>query len=163
MQGLNTLAEFDHCLREAFQYDLDDHLGGFWRMIQRGKTNRFREIQIADIEPSGEGQGAELRIADLDLQEGNLLKYVYDFGAWLEHTIILESVSQPSTQAKYPRLIDRNKPRYRYCEDCQQKKSKTIATWVCIECSNEEQRIVLVCEDCLNKYHQDHSIDRILY
>lgn len=163
LQGQDTLAEFDRSLREAFQHDLGDHLSGFWRKIPRGQTGRFREIEIAEIDPWGKGKGAERRLAELKLQEGNLLKYVYDFGDWVEHTLVLEAIAQPSPQEKYPRLTDQNKPRYKYCEHCRQKKSKAIAAWICIECSNVQQRMVLVCEDCLSQYHQEHYIKRMLY
>ena len=39
----------------------------------------------------------------------------------------------------------------------------TVAAWICIECSNEEQRPVLVCEDCLSEYHAEHYAEEILY
>lgn len=94
LHGKDTLAHLDNCLRKAFKRDSDDHLGGFWRMIQRGSKKRFREVPIADIEPFGKGKGSNLRIADLKLQEGSMLKYVYDFGSYIEHILVLESISQ---------------------------------------------------------------------
>jgi len=41
--------------------------------------------------------------------------------------------------------------------------SKEIATWICIECLNEGQSKVLVCEDCLDKHHLEHYADEIVY
>lgn len=43
-----------------------------------------------------------------------------------------------------------------------QKGEKTIAKWICIECSEDEGGEVFLCEDCI-KEHEDHYIDEILY
>jgi predicted amidophosphoribosyltransferase len=64
---------------------------------------------------------------------------------------------------KYPRIVGQNKPKYRYCQSCQAKGRKTVATWVCIDCSNDQQKEVLVCEDCLYEKHEDHYAEEILY
>ena len=45
-----------------------------------------------NVDPLGEGSGAQIRIAGLGLQTGDRLKYVYDFGYWIEHEITLEKV-----------------------------------------------------------------------
>ncbi|MBM3236872.1 hypothetical protein FJZ31_11330 [Candidatus Poribacteria bacterium] len=65
IQGKPTLADFDDILREAFDHDLTDHLGGFGRLIQRGKGNPFREIDLGDVDALGGGDGADVRIAGL--------------------------------------------------------------------------------------------------
>ena len=132
-------------------------------MVRRGKGKRFREIDLGDVDPLGGGSGAKLRIAGLDLQEGSELKYVYDFGDWIEHEITLEAIESPQADAEYPRVSEQNKPRYKYCEHCKAEGRKTVATWVCIECSNDEGRAVLICEDCLDKHHEDHYADEIVY
>ena len=64
---------------------------------------------------------------------------------------------------EYPRIVGRNRPRYRYCEQCKAEGRKTVATWICIDCSYREEREVLVCEDCLVKEHEDHYAEEILY
>jgi hypothetical protein len=69
----------------------------------------------------------------------------------------------PESGATYPRVGAQNKPRYRYCRHCKDEGRKTVATWICIECSDMEQEDVLVCEDCLEKYHMDHYADEVLY
>ena len=61
-------------------------------MVRRGQTGRFREIELGNIDPLGEGNGADIRIAGLGLQVGDRLKYVYDFGDWIEHEIIVEKI-----------------------------------------------------------------------
>lgn len=92
IQGNQTLADFDFLIRSEFGHDPSDHLGGFWKLVRRGQTNRFRKIELGDVNPLGEGSGAEIRIAGLGLSVGDRLKYVYDFGDWIEHKIILESI-----------------------------------------------------------------------
>ncbi len=92
IQGNQTLAEFDSILRHEFGHDTSDHLGGFWKLVRRGQTGRFREIELGNIDPRGEGNGADIRIAGLGLQVGDRLKYVYDFGDWIEHEIIVEKI-----------------------------------------------------------------------
>jgi hypothetical protein len=95
IQGNQTLAEFDYILRYEFGHDTSDHLGGFWKLVRRGQTRRFRKIELGDIDPLGEGTGADIRIAGLGLQAGDRLKYVYDFGDWIEHEIMVEKIASP--------------------------------------------------------------------
>ena len=66
-------------------------------MIHRGQARRFREIDLGHVYPLGEGTGADIRIAGLGLQVGDLLKYVYDFGDWIEHEIIVEKIESPQS------------------------------------------------------------------
>lgn len=163
IRGDQTLADFNSILVDAFQHDWD-HLGGFWKRVQRGaRGKRYREIDLGDVDPRGEGSGAHRRIAGLGLKPGDTLKYVYDFGDWIEHEITLEEIVEPEKRAKYPRVVEQNRPRHRYCEECKAKGHKTVATWVCQECSNRQQREVLVCEDCLDTSHEDHYAEEILY
>ena len=163
IQGDQTLADFDVILRGAFQHDTGDHLGGFWRRVRRGKGQRVREVELGDVDPLREGSGADQRIAALELKPGDELKYVYDFGDWIQHRLTLEAIDEPETGATYPRVIDQNKPRRRYCQACKDKGRQTVATWICIECSNAEQQEVLVCDACLDDDHEDHYADEVLY
>jgi hypothetical protein len=163
IQGGQTLGQFDSALRDAFRHDQTDHLSGFWKLVRRGQSRRFREVDLGDVNPFGGGEGAELKIGALGLKPGDQLKYVYDFGDWIEHRLTLEAIAAPEEDASYPRVVDRNKPRYRYCRRCKSQGQKTVATWICIECSNEEQRQVLVCKDCLGIFHEAHYADEILY
>jgi hypothetical protein len=163
IQGEQALAEFDAILRDAFEHDAFDHLGGFWKLVRRGKGKRFREVDVGDVDPFGEGSGAEAHIAGLGLKPGDELKYVYDFGDWIEHRITLEGIVEPEKGVKYPRIVARNKPRYRNCQTCRDQGRESRATWVCIECSNRQQREVLLCEDCLDREHEEHYAEEILY
>jgi len=164
IQGEQTLAEFDAILRNAFEHDVFDHLGGFWKLVRRGKKGkRFREVDLGGVDPLGGGSGAEVHIAGLGLEPGDQLKYVYDFGDWIEHRITLEEIGEAEKRVKYPRIVARNKPRYKNCQTCRDQGRKSRATWICIECSNRQQRQVLLCEDCLSPEHEDHYAQQILY
>lgn len=163
IQGKQTLADFDHILRAAFEHDMVDHLSGFWKRARRGKGKRFREVDMGDIDPFGRGSGADLHVAGLGLEPGDELKYVYDFGDWIQHRITLEEIVEPEAKVKYPRIVAQNRPRYRYCQACRDEGRKTVATWICLECSNAQQKEVLVCEDCLLDEHEGHFAEEILY
>ena len=163
IEGQQTMADFDAILRDAFNHDPSDHLGGFWRRVRRGKTQRFREVDLAEIDPLGEGDGADQTVAELALQPGDELKYVYDFGDWIEHQITLEAIVAPEAGAAYPRIVGQSQTRHRYCQSCQAAGRKTVATWICVDCSEEQQRDVLLCEDCLEAQHEDHYAEELLY
>ena len=163
IRGNQTLSTLDSILRDAFQHDPDDHLGGFWKRVPRGNTKRFREVDLGTINPFEEGDGAEIRIGSLDLKVGDQLKYVYDFGDWLEHFLALEETSAVQKGIEYPRIVAQNKPRYRYCPSCKEKGKKTIATMLCIECSNRQQKDIEVCENCFDEKHEEHYGVEILY
>ena len=163
IQGKQTLAEFDDVLRETFGHDMLDHLSGFWKLVRRGNTRRYRKIDLGSINPLGGGEAADLRIAGLDLKIGDRMEYVYDFGDWIEHEITLEEIKSPEPNVEYPRLVERNRPRYKYCEHCRAKGKRMVATYICIECSQEQGREVMVCEECLEEYHGDHYAEKYVY
>lgn len=163
IQGEQTLADLDRTLREAFQHDTWDHLGGFWKLVARGRTKRMREIEMGDVDPFGGGSAAGVHLAGLELKPGDQIKYVYDFGDWIEHRLTLEAIEEPEADVDYPRITHRNKPRYSYCPSCRDEGRKTIADWICIDCSNQQQRDVLACERCLRVKHEDHYAEEMLY
>lgn len=163
IQGQQTLGELDGILRGAFEHDRFDHLGGFWKCVRRGQTKRFRDVDLGTVTPFGEGSGAEAPLAGLGLEPGQQLKYVYDFGDWIEHKLTLEAIAEPEADAAYPRITDQNKPDYQDCQSCAAQGRTTIATWICLQCSDEQQQEVLVCEECLSRDHEDHYADKILY
>jgi hypothetical protein len=163
IQGKSTLAEFDSILRAAFEHDWGDHMGGFWRLVRRGEGKRFREVDLGSVDPLGGGDGADVVIAGLGLRPGERLKYVYDFGDWIEHNVELETIEPPEPEVTYPRIIARNRPRHRYCVRCKARGEKTVATWICVDCSSEEGRSVLLCKECLAAEHEDHYAEEIVY
>ena len=162
IQGGQTLLEFNRELRGAFDHDFFDHMSGFWQIVPRGNTSRTREVDLGSINPLGEGDAAAVKIASLNLKPGDKLKYVYDFGDWIEHVLEVEAVAAAVPEATYPRVTDQNKPRYRYCPTCKEEGRKTIARYVCIDCCNRCGREVILCEACTPE-HDDHYLNEILY
>ena len=108
--GDQTLFDLDKELRNTFNYDTFDHLSGFWKLIARGsgKQKRYREVDIGTIIPFERGEAADMKIASLGLQVGDVLKYVFDFGDWIEHTVTLKALGNPQPDVKYPREAARN-------------------------------------------------------
>jgi hypothetical protein len=163
IQGGQTLAEFDRILRSAFEHDTWDHLSGFWKLVRRGQSRRFREVDLGSINPFEGDEAGGIQVANLELKPGEALKYVYDFGDWIKHRIELEAISDPERDATYPCIVGQNKPRYHYCQSCKEAGRKEIATWICIDCSNHRQENFFICEACAEANHEDHYIDTILY
>ncbi|WP_319507191.1 hypothetical protein [uncultured Methanolobus sp.] len=155
IKGDQTLGDLDSIMREAFYHD-DYHLSEFFS----GKV--WRSEGFGEIEPDGSGSGSKKKIDELELIEGSTIEYVYDFGDDIQHVIKLEKIVEPVAEAKYPRITSKNKKRNRYCVSCKKIQKKTIATWICIDCSQEEQKQVLLCEDCLEDEHQDHNAEELL-
>jgi len=110
IQGGQTLADLNSILVGAFHHDFD-HMGGFWKLVPRagGKTH-YRQVELGSVNPLGEGDGAGVQIAAIGLSEGDELKYVFDFGDWIEHTLTLVAIHTPERGVKYPREVSRNKP-----------------------------------------------------
>ena len=45
-----------------FEHDWD-HMSGFWKLVRRGQSRRFREVDLGSFNPFGEGEAADLTIA----------------------------------------------------------------------------------------------------
>jgi hypothetical protein len=163
--GRQSLTEIDSILRDAFEHDTWDHLSGFWKLVARGGGPRkhYREVEIGDVNPFEPTAEEHTAIAALKLNVGDQLKYVYDFGDWIEHTLELKSIGEAEKDVRYPRQVARNKPKYENCMECQKKGKQTIATQICITCSNEMGNDVLLCENCMNEHNEDHYTEEILY
>ena len=109
-RGDNTLAELDSTLRQVFRHDTSDHMSGFF--VRTG-AGRKRE-ELASFNPFGEvEEGEDLELTELDLEPGDELSYVYDFGDWIEHTLQVESLHPPVPGADYPRQVGRGTGRVR--------------------------------------------------
>lgn len=161
--GGQTLADLNAILVDAFNHEFD-HMGGFWKLVPRqGARTRYREVELGSVDPLGEGDGADVRIAAIGLKEGEQLKYVFDFGDWIEHTLTLEAIYPAEEGVSYPRKVARNKPRYFDCVPCRENGKKTIALWSCITCSSEQARDLYYCDDCIARGHEDHYVVEIIY
>ena len=163
IRGEQTLEDLDLIIKSGFNYERFEHLSGFWKFVRRGETSRFREIDLGRINPFEAGYSKALTIADLDLSVADRLKYVYDFGEWIEHDLIVENVNESEADTVYPRITDRNKPKYLQCVSCREKGEKTIAKLICITCSNRFQKEIVLCDRCASKFHSEHYLDEILY
>lgn len=159
IRGDQSLAELDGEMRAAFGHDLSDHLSEFYL----GTDEDSHERGLGDHQPFGGGEGDEWMAGELGLQPGDELSYTYDFGDNIQHILKLEAIGPREKGVRYPRVVEQNKPRYHYCERCKERGKKEIATWVCIECSNEKQWEVLICEEHLGSEHEDHYAEEIVY
>ena len=166
IQGEQTLGDLDRELRMSFNHDTSDHLSGFWKLVARGgeKQKRYREVVIGNINPFEGGEAAGVTVANLGLQVEDRLKYVYDFGDWIEHTLTLNAVGDPQPGVKYPREVARNKPRHKYCMNCKEQGKQTVAAWICITCSEEQGQEVVLCEECMElEQHEEHYSEELVY
>jgi hypothetical protein len=164
IQGKQTLADLNHTLVYAFNHDWD-HMGGFWKLVPRKASTgrvRYREVELGTVDPFEGGDGADVKIAGIGLAEGDKLKFVFDFGDWIEHTLSLDAITSSQSGVDYPRETARNKPKYINCVECEQEGKQTAAIWICITCSNEHQKDMVYCETC-SEEHEDHYLEEILY
>jgi len=104
--GKNTLADFDALMREAFDLDTFDHLSEFTRIVRRGKSKRPHKSPYGEINPFEPTPAMKVRLAGLGLEVGAELEYVFDFGDWLGHQLILESIAEAERGFEYPRIIE---------------------------------------------------------
>jgi hypothetical protein len=159
IRGDQSLRELDREMRVAFGHETSDHLSEFYVGVDAEADRRG----LGEHNPFERGAGDEWRIGELGLSPGDELSYTYDFGDNIQHVLTLEAVTTPERGVKYPRISEQNKPRYRYCEICRRTGKKEIATWFCIECSNEKQKEVLVCEKHIASGHEDHYAEEVVY
>ena len=102
--------------------------------------------------------GARIKVAELGLAVGEQLKYVYDFGDWIEHQLNLQAIEAPQSSVKYPREFARNQPKYAFCVECQKKGKQQVAKWICLECRTGPEQEILLCEKSADK-HDDHYLE----
>lgn len=169
IQGSQTLSDFNDFLVGEFKHDFD-HMAGFWKLVRRGQTKNYREIEIATIEPFGGGEGAHTKIAALEMQPGDKMKYVFDFGDWHEYVIELEAIeattepdSAPKRESRYPRVVAQNRPHYEYCTDCAEEERKTVAVYLCYSCAAIQGEPVYVCKAHASPEHDDHYLEEVVF
>ncbi len=159
IRGDQSLRELDREMRTAFGHDTSDHLSEFYLGVDAEAKRRG----LGHHNPFERGGGDQWRIGELRLISGDELSYTYDFGDNIQHVLILEAVTTPEPGVKYPRVNEQNKPRYHYCQSCQREGTKEIATWICIECSNRNQKEILICEKHIVSEHETHDAQEIVY
>ena len=156
IKGSQTLDDFDGIIRDAFRHGFD-HLSMFFR----GRV--WRSEDLGEINPFDGGVKNTRRIDRLGLREGDKMEYVYDFGDDVQHIVTLEKIMPAVEGIEYPRIFSQNKPKYKYCEKCDRLGKKVIATCICVDCSNEEGREVLLCDECATDEPEDHYVVEKLY
>lgn len=133
-------------------------------VAREGATRkRYREVDIGTVNPFEYAEGSDTKIITLEMGVGDRLKYVYDFGDWIEHALELKSIKAPEKGVEYPRETARNEPKYQYCDECKKNGKETIATMTCYTCLHEEQGETLLCENCAEEHDEEHYIMEILY
>jgi hypothetical protein len=159
------LGDLNRYLVGVFKHDWD-HMGGFWRVVRRGRQ-RTREVELAMVDPFGRGKGSELRIAELNLAEGDVLKWVYDFGDNFEYTLQLETTVDPPSAPdpnEFPRVAGANEPKLLYCTSCQTKGKQVVAQWVCWDCSERQNAPYMLCDACARlPKHEEHYLEEWVY
>jgi hypothetical protein len=165
LQGALLLGDLNRYLVRLFKHDAD-HMGGFWKVVRRGRQ-RTREVELAMVDPFGRGKGSEQRIAELDLVEGDMVRWVYDFGEMFEYTLKLETAFDPPSAPDapdYPRVAGANEPELLYCAPCREKGKQVVAKWVCWECSEQQGAPHMLCDACTRlRKHEGHYIEEWMY
>ncbi len=157
IKGDQTLRDFDDIIRQAFNYDTWDHVSGFFSGLA------WKSKELGEMIPDNSGFGEKRKINDLNLSKGNKMEYVYDFGANINHIIILEDIESLEHANDTPRIIAKSRTRIKYCTSCKHKGKKVKAIWDCIECYENTDKHVYLCDECVEEEHEDHFIEEILY
>jgi hypothetical protein len=114
LPGAETLVDLHRLIQEAFEWD-DDHLYSFWLDGEFWGDKETEYSAPFELEESG-ATSAEVEIGRLDLQRGQKIAYIFDFGdQWSvsltlretredDETGILERKGEPPQQ--YPENED---------------------------------------------------------
>jgi len=98
-----SLVDLHEGIQEAFGW-LDDHLYSFWL------DNRFwgddETEYTSPVDADEGGQSAEVGLAELGLEPGAKIAYVFDFGDEWRVRLELKRVA-PADEGEYPRVTDR--------------------------------------------------------
>jgi len=157
--GDQTLKELDKIMRAAFGHDAMDHLSEFYL----GTDAEAYRRGLGAHNPFEKSDADKWLIGELGLAPGDALSYTYDFGDNIQHVLKVEALALRERGVDYPRVVEQNKSRYRYCPDCKAEGKKEIATWICLDCSNDQGRDVFVCAEHVVSEHEDHYAEEIVY
>ena len=157
--GDQTLWELDKIMRGAFGHDAMDHLSEFYL----GTDAEAYRRGLGAHNPFENSSADKWLIGELGLAPGDALSYTYDFGDNIQHVLKVEALVLRERGVQYPRVVEQNKPRYRYCSDCKTEGKREIATWICLDCSNDQGRDVSVCAEHVLSEHESHYAEEIVY
>ncbi|WP_145410685.1 plasmid pRiA4b ORF-3 family protein [Paenibacillus xylanexedens] len=149
-----TFGELDRLLRESFGYE-DDHLSAFY------SGNAFSLTEYGLIEPGGQGKGAKKKIKEMKLQQGSKLEYIYDMGESHISLVELLNIGEEQSGIVYPRVIEKNKRRNRYCEKCKLQGEKQVAIYNVYYF--EEESYEQLCEPCMETIDEEFDATEIVY
>lgn len=90
-------------IQEAFGW-LDDHLYSFW--LDGDFWGDVEQEFTSPIEPDGRAATADLPIAELGLEPGAVIAYLFDFGDEWQVLLTLRERSE-ADEGMYPRVIER--------------------------------------------------------
>ena len=110
------LTALHDAIQEAFGWE-DDHLYSFW-LDNAFWGDRDSEI-TSPVVPDEAPRTADLPIAELDLQPGRQIAYVFDFGDEWRVRLTLQAV-EPGDDGRYPRVLERTgqaPPQYASLDD----------------------------------------------
>ena len=98
-----TLYDFSSAILEAFNF-YNDHLHQFTYKDRQGfvKTINHPYTQHGD----GDGFTDEILLRDWQINIGDRITYVFDFGDWWEFNVVLESIDEPDPKLKKAKVID---------------------------------------------------------
>jgi Plasmid pRiA4b ORF-3-like protein len=103
MSGEATLANFSGWILESVEFD-DDHLDLFTYNNEVG-----RAIEVLHPYADGDLQTDRVKIGDLPLTEGSVMKYLFDFGDCWEFEVQLEKIEEPEPESEPDQGLQKNK------------------------------------------------------
>ena len=98
-----TLVALHRLIQEAFEWD-DDHLYSFWLDGKFWGDKQSEYTAPFEVEESG-AASAEAAIAGLDLERGQKIAYLFDYGDQWEVRLRLREISA-ADDGEYPRILE---------------------------------------------------------
>lgn len=98
-----TLYDFSSAILEAFDFD-NDHLHQFTYKDRQG----FQKSIYHPYTQHGEDDGFtdQVLLRDWQINIGDRITYIFDFGDWWKFNVVLESIEEPDPKLKKPKVIE---------------------------------------------------------
>jgi len=98
-----TLYDFSSAILEAFDFD-NDHLHQFTYKDRQG----FQKSIYHPYAQHGEDDGFtdQVLLRDWQINIGDRITYIFDFGDWWKFNVVLESIEEPDPKLKKPKVIE---------------------------------------------------------
>jgi hypothetical protein len=98
-----TLYDFSSAILEAFDFD-NDHLHQFTYKDRQGFVKNIDHPYTEHGE--GDGFTDDILLRDWQINIGDRITYVFDFGDWWDFNVVLESIDEPDPKLKKAKVID---------------------------------------------------------